>query len=359
MFVVRPARLSDLDGLMALAQITGTGLTTLPAHKPALQQKIEESITAFATDEGETEKLNYLFVLEDLATGTVCGTSALIVGIGLDNPFYSYRILHQTQLSQEPKMRVDTELLQLSNDFVGAAEVATLFLDPEDRRDKLGKLLSKARYMFRAAHPDRFPDTVISELRGWVDADNRSPFWEAIGRHFFGMDFMTADAINGRGNSQFISDLMPKFPIYTALLPEEARAVIGRPHDGAVPAMRLLEKEGFRFSGAVDIFDGGPEMEVHKRGIWTCRKNQQGVLGGVVDGAGDDPMHLVANPSLNSFRVVLTDVVEGASGLWLPREAAKALEIGEGDCVRYSPVDRPISDVDVDQPSANTGGQQQ
>jgi len=355
MFVVRPARLSDLDGLMALAKITGTGLTTLPAHKPALQQKIEDSVAAFATASGNTEKLNYLFVLEDLSTGQVCGTSALIVGIGLENPFYSYRILHQTQLSHEPKMRVDTELLQLTNDFVGAAEVATLFLDPEYRRDKLGKLLSKARYMMIAAHPDRFPETVISELRGWVDDDHQSPFWDAIGRHFFGMDFITADAINGRGNSQFISDLMPKFPIYTALLPEEARAVIGRPHTGAVPAMRLLEKEGFRFSGAVDIFDGGPEMEVHKRGIWTCRKSETGKLGGVVEGEGKDPMHLVANPALDSFRVVLTNVVEGASGLWLPKEAADALEIKEGDAVRYSPIDRPVDDVDPDKPAARAG----
>jgi len=346
MFVVRPARLNDLDGLMALAQKTGTGLTTLPAHKPALQQKIEDSIKAFSTNGEGTEKLNYLFILEDLSDGTICGTSALIVGIGLDKPFYSYRILHQTQLSNEPKMRVDTELLQLSNDFVGAAEVATLFLDPEYRHSKLGKLLSKARYMLMAAHPERFPDTVISELRGWVDENNQSPFWEAIGRHFFGMDFVTADEINGRGNSQFISDLMPKFPIYTALLPEEARAVIGRPHDGAVPAKKLLEAEGFRFSGAVDIFDGGPEMEVHKRGIWTTRKSQEGVLGGTVEGEGHDPMHLVANHALDNFRVVLTNVVEGASGLWLPKEAADALGAGTGDTVRYAPVERSKNDLE-------------
>jgi len=348
MFVVRPARLNDLDGLMKLAGKTGTGLTTLPAHKPALQKKIEESIHAFSVQKNGLEKLNYLLILEDLETGAICGTSALIVGVGLDKPFYSYRILHQTQLSHEPKMRVDTELLQLSNDFVGAAEVATLFLDPDYRRDKLGKLLSKARYMFMAAHPERFPDTIISELRGWVDENNQSPFWEAIGRHFFGMDFITADEINGRGNSQFISDLMPKFPIYTALLPESARAVIGQPHKDGVPAKRLLEKEGFRFSGAVDIFDGGPEMEVHKRAIWTSRKSKEGALGGTVEGQGSDPKHIVANPELDSFRVVLTNVVEGASGLWLPQEAADALGLKEGDAVRYSPIDRADSDTDHD-----------
>jgi len=339
MFVVRPVQMDDLDGLFGLAQKTGTGLTTLPAHKPALLEKIKDSIEAFSKPVDIQETHTYLLVLEEEATGKICGTSALIVGIGLDKPFYSYRLLHQTQLSYEPKMRVDTELLQLSNDFVGATEVATLFLDPEYRYGKLGKLLSKARYLLMAAHPERFSDTVIAEIRGWVNDDGGSPFWEAIGRHFFGMDFKTADEINGRGNSQFISDLMPKLPIYTALLPGDARSVIGKPHDNARPAVHMLEKEGFRFSGAVDIFDGGPEMEVHKRAIWTSRMSRIGMLGGTVEGEGQGITHLAANPSIADFRVVLTNVVEGASGLWLAGKAANTLHLQEGQTVLYGPVE--------------------
>ncbi|UTW60088.1 arginine N-succinyltransferase [Kordiimonas sp. SCSIO 12603] len=340
MFVVRPVRLDDLDGLMELAHKTGTGLTTLPAHRPALQEKIEDSITAFSLPEGSSDKHGYLLVLEDTEKGKIAGTSALIVNVGLDKPFYSYRILHQAQLSKEPEMRVDTQLLQLSNDFTGATEMATLFLNPDYHHvGKLGKLLAKARYMLIASHPKRFGEQIIAEIRGWVDENGESPFWEAIGRHFFGMDFTVADEINGRGNSQFISDLMPKHPIYTALLPKEARDVIGRPHDGAAPAKRLLEKEGFHFSGAVDIFDAGPEMVVQKNAIWTARKSVMGALGGCVDGESHDPVHLACNPDLDNFRVTLTNVVEGTSGLWLPSEAASVLELKEGDAMRYAPVD--------------------
>lgn len=342
MFVVRPARLKDLDGLQALAQKTGTGLTTLPSKKAALEAKIRESMAAFSGEANPKQKSSYLLVLEDPKAGKVVGTSALIVGVGLDKPFYSYRILHQTQVSHEPEMRVDMELLQLANDFVGATEVATLFLDPDYRIGNLGKLMSKARYLLMAAHPERFSDQVISEIRGWVDEDGNSPFWEALGRHFFGMDFKTADEINGLGNSQFISDLMPKFPIYTALLPESARKVIGKPHDSARPAINLLEKEGFRFSRSVDIFDGGPALEVHKRGIWTCRKSVAGELGGTVEGEGHDPMHMACNPALDNFRVVLTNVVEGSSGLWIPQEAAEALHLKAGDPVRYAPIGRRV-----------------
>tara|TARA_R110002096_G_scaffold429812_2_gene643066 strand:- start:353 stop:1402 length:1050 start_codon:yes stop_codon:yes gene_type:complete len=342
MFVVRPARLNDLDGLQALAKKAGNELTTLPDHRPSLQKKIEDSIEAFSMSMNGSGKRIYLLILEDLSTGKVAGTSSLIVGVGLDKPFYSYKLLHQTQVCYEPQMRVDTELLQLSNDFVGSTEVATLFLDPEYRRDKLGKLLSKARYILMAAHPDHFSDTVISEIRGWLDADGDSPFWEAIGRHFFGMDFKTADEINGQGNSQFISDLMPKFPVYTALLPKSAQDVIGKPHDGAQAAIYLLEKEGFRFTGAVDIFDAGPAMEVPRNLIWTVRHSKEDVLSGTVDGEGHDPKHLAANPCLKNFRVVMTNVVEGSSGVWVPSDAADALELKTDDKMRFSPIDHIV-----------------
>lgn len=340
MFVVRPARLDDLEGLKRLARVKAPGMTTFPSGEEQLGARLEESISAFSNPVDLGKKSNYLLVLEELESGKIIGTSALIVGIGLDKPFYSYRILHHTQTSKEPPIRVDTELLQLSNDFVGATEVATLFLDPDYRTEafkpaKLGKLLAKARYLLMAAHMERFPDTVVAEIRGWVDENGNSPFWDAIGRYFFHLDFHEADDINGQGNSQFISDLMPKFPIYTTILPKDAQDVIGRPHDGAVPAAKLLEREGFRFSGAVDIFDAGPLLDARIDTIATVRNSLEGTLAGSVEGGGGDHNHLAANVALDNFRVVATNVVEGTSGLWLPEAAASALEVSEGSLIRY------------------------
>jgi len=340
MFVVRPARLDDLDGLMKLARDKAPGMTTFPSTEEKILERLEESVSAFSDPVDLGKKSNYLLLLEDLETGNIAGTSALLVGIGLDKPFYSYRILHHTQTSQEPPVRIDTELLQLSNDFVGATEVATLFLDPEYRQEKyrpqkLGKLVSQARYLLMASHMDRFPEKVVAEIRGWVDENSKSPFWDAIGSHFFDLDFYEADDINGQGNSQFISDLMPKFPIYSAILPEAAQAVIGRPHDGAVPAVKLLEREGFHFSGAVDIFDAGPLFEAHTNMITTVRNSVEGELAGSVEGGETGHTHLAANVDINNFRVAATSVVEGTSGLWLPEGAATALGVAEGSTIRY------------------------
>ena len=74
------------------------------------------------------------------------------------------------------------------------------------------------------------------------------------------MSFRDADEFNARHGNQFIADLMPKHPIYTALLSEAARQVMGQPHFSGRPAMRMLENEGFAFQNYVDIFDGGPTM---------------------------------------------------------------------------------------------------
>ena len=75
----------------------------------------------------------------------------------------------------------------------------------------------------------------------------RSPFWDALGRHFFGIDFAEADRLSVI-NKKFIAELMPKHPIYIPLLPEEAQDVIGKPHRESVRTVKNLEEEGFTFS---------------------------------------------------------------------------------------------------------------
>ena len=345
MRVVRPARTADIKSLVALAERAGTGLTTLPAHTDTIRRRIDRAYTAFddalvVPEDGGGH--DYFLVMEDLESGEIVGTSALIAGVGLDQPFYNYRLIRLTQRSTQPDLRVDTELLQLSNDFTGSTEVASLFLDRGARGGGAGKLLAKARYMVMAAFPDRFPSRVLAEIRGWVDDHDHSPFWEAIGRHFFGMSFKEADFENGQGNQQFIADLMPKFPIYTALLPQTARDVIGKPHDRALPAVRLLEREGFRFTGGVDIFDGGPAFEASLREIWTVRKSRVATLVGTVERSctDDDLTHIVSRDGLSNYAATVTKVVDTDSGVFLPSEAARALGVAPGEPIRYCWLDK-------------------
>jgi len=337
--IVRPVRGADLAALGRLADQAGTGMTSMPKDRDSQARRIDAVQQSFKATTFDDKRLDYLFVMEDLDTGEVVGTTGIKTMIGTDKPFYSYRLLNVTQLSHDPYCRVDTDVLQLTNEFNGAAEIGSLFLLRNHRRQNAGRVLATMRYLFMAAFPERFPETIIAEMRGWVDTQDRSPFWDAIGRHFFQMDFTQADELNGRGNSQFIADLMPKFPIYTALLPKDAQDVIGRPNDGAVPALKLLEREGFRFSGAVDIFDGGPTYSAVRPTIRSVRAAVQRPLAGTVDGgsSGDDDV-LIAKDSLDGFAATLGKVVETDSGIWITADTARALDVVVGDTIRYVPL---------------------
>ena len=344
MIVLRRAAPDDAEQLVELAKLGGAGLTTLPPDLETIEKRIKASIRAFTGPEDESFTFDYLMVAEDTAAKRVIGTSTIFAHIGRERPFYCYRILRLAQMSRELNVRVDMELLQMTNDYIGSAEVGSLFLHPDYRASGAGRLIAKGRYMLMAAIPERFPDRVMAEIRGWVDEEDHSPFWESIGRYFFGMSFVEADQISGRGNSQFIADLMPKFPIYTALLPEKAREVIGKPNDDAVPAVRLLEREGFRFSGAVDIFDGGPTFEVARTNIWTVHHASNEKLAGFVDSPSkaEDATHIVATTELETYKCMLTKAVLTDGGLYLPRDCADALDLEEGDNVWISPLNPDV-----------------
>ena len=108
----------------------------------------------------------------------------------------------------------------ISNDHTGCSELCTLFLDPDFRKNQNGKFLSKIRFLFMAAFQDCFKNTLIAEMRGYSDENGRSPFWDALGHHFFDMDFATADYLSGIGQKVFIAELMPRFPVYMRIKEE-------------------------------------------------------------------------------------------------------------------------------------------
>ncbi|SER88916.1 arginine succinyltransferase [Vreelandella subterranea] len=275
---IRPIARDDLDGLQALAQQAGVGFTSLPDNREFLAGKIEAAARAFEERTPVDDRL-YFFVLEDEDNGELAGCCAIEGQVGREVPFYNYRLgtLAHSSIQLDLHRTIDT--LFLSSDHTGDAEVCSLFLRPEYRGEankhlRNGALLSKARWLFIAQFRDRFPDKVLAEMRGVFDEHNTSPFWESLGKHFFPMDFNEADRLTGLGQKSFIGELMPKFPIYTTFMSEEARACIGQVHRHTRPAMEMLRKEGLRWEGYIDIFDGGPTVEAYIDDVRAIRNSR-------------------------------------------------------------------------------------
>ena len=128
--------------------------------------------------------------------------------------------------------------------------------------------------MLIASEPLRFGPRIMAEIRGWTDSDGYSPFWEAVGRKFFKMDYKIADRMSAKDH-RFISDLMPRYPVYIELLPDSAQEVIAKPHPHAEPAKALLESQGFRFNNMVDIFDAGPCVECFTDSVDIVRRAER------------------------------------------------------------------------------------
>lgn len=155
---VRPVRPSDLDMLVALAEGAGQGLTTLPADPETLRARIERSTAAFARNSpGAAETESFLMVLEDASTGRVCGTTGIYVGVGKAAPFWNFRRSIHTHCSTELGIRVDSTVLMLANDYNGATEVGTLYLEPASRVHGNGALLATGRAT--CSWPPTLPDS--------------------------------------------------------------------------------------------------------------------------------------------------------------------------------------------------------
>ena len=325
---VRAARNEDFQAIYEMAKLTGGGFTNLPPDRGALVEKLARSERAFGRDEDSCADDLFLFVVEN-DRGQIRGTCQIFAMVGSDSPFYSYRISTLTQTSKALGRVFRAEMLSLVTDFDGSSEVGGLFLHPSERASGLGLLLARSRYLFIKQHRQRFGDRLIAELRGVIDEAGGSPFWDAIAGRFFGMSFQEADEFNAAHGSQFIADLMPKTPIYTAMLPESARSVMGVPHPSGRAAMKMLGREGFTYDCYIDIFDGGPTMSVATDQILSIRESRLLTLSSLSQ--SDGVQHIVAAGRLADFHCCYASVGLADDGTaTLDSESARLLGIEPG-----------------------------
>ncbi len=334
---LRPATLADHAAILSLAREAGFGMTSLPPDPAVLKKKIETSQASFDGSFPKRGQETFLFVLEDNENkGHIAGICGIMAGIGLTQPFYSYKITTITQTSSYLDIFSKQELLQVTNDLTGATEVGALFLQPGYRRDRMGKLISLSRFMFIAAFPHYFGEQVIAEMRGVHDHDGVSPFYNALPRHFFGMPFTKADYINATQGNQFINDLMPKYPIYISLLPKSARQVIGRVNAASEPAKAMLERQGFKYNGYIDIFDGGPTLQATTQQLHIVQHSHRAVVSAIDELPERAGRSIVSNDLFSEFRCAMgwLKPAEDGSVILTPRLAAR-LNVRLGDSVRY------------------------
>ena len=347
--VVRPVREDDLDGVYQLAAGALDPITTLPPDREFLEKKIRSSLRAFSPYVDGPGSESYFFVLEDLVSDRLLGCGAVFARVGGFEPFYTYEIKESQFAHADLGIEKSIKELHLKLDHDGPSEIGSLYLDRSTRGLGLGWLVSVARFLFVANFRERFAEQMLVELRGYCRPDGSSPFWNAVGKHFFGCDYMTADQHSAKAAKSFIRDLMPQHPIYLPLLPKKARKAVGEVHPNTRAARKMLEDEGFRFIDEVDIFDAGPAYRCDTDAIFSIASSRVLKVLEVVENEQhvDGQRLLLANLELD-FRCCMTEAVileqshqkemdeveDEQLGLRLSKASCNLLKVELGDSLR-------------------------
>lgn len=331
MLVVRPAGPADLVSLMELAVLSGRGFTSLPEDEATLLDRLTLSEASFTGAIGPREAW-YTLMLEDSETGRIEGLCGVRAAVGVARPHFSFRVMTLAQFSSAIATRFDHQALVLVNECSGWTEVGSLYLRPERRSGGAGSLLARSRYMLIGVDRPRFAETVMAELRGYFAPDGTCPFWEGVASKFFRLPFEQADHMVMSTDGQFILDLAPRHPIYVELIDRAAHEAIGKVHVEGEAARAMLEHEGFRRSGLIDIFDGGPTYSVPRDSITTVERTA--AMPFAAGDPGDAPERIVSTASIEGFRATRAKVRIGDGEAVLDAAAIDALRLAPGAIVR-------------------------
>lgn len=330
-FVVRLARADDAEAFTTLVVDADGTLERHPESLDASRATIARSCRSLEGAASDAER-GYLLVLEDVVSGEVAGCVGLACRIGLDQPFYDYRVGKIVHSSRPLKSYRCLDVLYLCNDLTGSSEAHSLYVHSASRGNGGASLLLKAAQMFVRTRIEEFAPRLIAELRGVQDEAGASPFWEAVGRQFFRVEQRGAERLVAKGHKAFIAELMPKHPMYVSLLPEAAQAVVGKVHRSSEALAAEMESDGFHFENHVDIFDAGRVLEAHTATLaGVSRSVAFRVSGGQVDELA--PVWWVASGEGAAFRVARCSGTRDGDSLHVDAESLRRIEADSGDAV--------------------------
>ena len=331
MFRIRQSRRDDVDQILEVAEHLDT--INLPAKRDHLERILQLSQASFDATIATVDR-EYLFVLEDLATGRVIGTSMILAQHGTRRaPHIFFRVENDERYSYTLDRYFVHRVLRIGYNYDGPTEIGGLTLLPAYRGnpEHLGKLLSYVRFLFIRMHRALFRDHVLSELLPPLEADGTSLLCEHVGRHFTGLTYQEADLLS-KDNKEFIHALFPDDPIHCELLPAEVANIIGVVGPETRGVERMLRRIGFDYAGQIDPFDGGPHFTARTDAITVVAGGRQVATTTMTDD-GERVAAIVAvdhEPPGTGFRAIETKIQivdEGRIGL--DDDARSRLELGD------------------------------
>jgi arginine N-succinyltransferase len=342
-FFVRSATRADLPGLLEVSRHLDS--VNLPNDEGRLAEAIARSEKSFA-EKVEPARRELLFVLVERrpdGSERAVGSSMIFAQHGSRRaPHINFDVLEEERYSETLDRHFRHKILRIGSSYNGLTEIGGLVLLPELRGhpEQLGKTLVHVRFLYIAMNRPVFRDEMVSELLPPLEEDGTSVLWEALGRHFTGLDYREADRLS-RENKEFIRALFPQDPIYAALLPQAAQERIGVVGPKSKPVERMLVRAGFSYADRIDPFDGGPHFQARTDDVVPVKATRRLTISAIHALPADAPAAIVAAQRADAappFLALRTPVrVEGESVVLAP-EAAALLGVAVGATVGVLPV---------------------
>lgn len=338
MWLVRPATTEDIEPILVFAQKQTRALpSTMPLEYEELADRIKGSCAAFAGKYSAKQTPRFVFVLEQVGSHEIKGVAGIDARAGNGQPFYNYRRDALIHASRELEISQRVETLYLSHYLTDCTLLCFLVIEDELLGTQAFELLSRARLLFMATHREWFATHTIVELQGIQLSDGSVPFWDSLGKHFFNMDFASADRHSAQLSKTFIAELMPPYPVYVSLLSEAAQQALGEARAATIDNLELLQREGFEAGNYVGIFDGGPVLEARTDSVRSIADSRRKIIGSRGDSGG--PLWLLATREGADFRCTLTTAREKLDGTFdAPIATLRRLGADVGDSVRRVPL---------------------
>lgn len=332
-YFIRPIQQKDQILFEDFSSTSILGMTNLPRNRNRFLEKITHSENSFAKDVKKASQEEYYFVLEEVGTGKISGICGILAQSTQDN-FHHFKIITKKTLAKETSSVNELKFLRLIHNRHPFSEICALYLQPSLRHGGLGRLLSLSRFLFMGAFPNRFRNTIMAEMRGYIDQQQTSPFWEGIGKHFCNMSFEEI-MVQIERNPLFFPEVTPTFPIYISLLPKETQESIGKIHDSTKPALNMLMNENFSFKDRVDFFEGGPILTAPKSQIRTYKESALIKIDLTQNSTPSDKKYILGNEKID-FRACYGEIeFTSKTTAVISNQLAEILMLKKGDLMRY------------------------